>query len=97
VADWGPTVADELRRDVRFALGWKVGQKLRPLTDTERDMAAAAILEHIRLCNWKIERANSACFSRQHQRQDRLSGDCALKPIAFMRLRDDPVLQLRLP
>ena len=56
MADWGPTVADELRRDVRFALGWKVGKKLRPLTDTERDMAAAAILEHIRLCNWKIER-----------------------------------------
>jgi hypothetical protein len=45
-----------LRRDVRFALGWKVGKKLRPLTDTERDMVADAIVEHIRLCNWKVER-----------------------------------------
>jgi hypothetical protein len=56
MAEWGPTVANELRRDVRFALGWKVGKKLRPLTDTEREMAADAIVEHIRLCNWKIER-----------------------------------------
>jgi hypothetical protein len=45
-----------LRRDVRFALGWKVGKKLRPLTDVERDMVADAIVEHIRLCNWKVER-----------------------------------------
>jgi hypothetical protein len=54
--EWGPTVAEELRRDVRFALGWKVGKKLRPLTNTERDMVADAIVEHIRLCNWKVER-----------------------------------------
>ena len=27
-----------------------------PLTDTERDIVAAAIVEHIRLCNWKVER-----------------------------------------
>jgi hypothetical protein len=53
---WEPTVAEELRNDVRFALGWKVGKKLRPLTDTERDMVAAAIVEHIRLCNWRVER-----------------------------------------
>jgi hypothetical protein len=56
MSDWGPTVAEELRRDVRFALGWKVGKKLRPLTDTERDMVADAIVEHIKLCNWKVER-----------------------------------------
>jgi hypothetical protein len=43
-----------LRRDVRFALGFKVAKKLRPLT--ERDMVADAIVEHIKLCNWKIER-----------------------------------------
>jgi hypothetical protein len=30
--------------------------KLRPLTDVERDMVAAAIVEHIRLCNWNGER-----------------------------------------
>jgi len=54
--DWGPTVAEELRRDVRFALGFKVGKKLRPLTDVERDIVADAIVEHTRLCNWKVER-----------------------------------------
>jgi hypothetical protein len=42
------------QRRARFALGWKVGKKLRPLTDTERDMVAEPIVEHIRLCNWKI-------------------------------------------
>jgi hypothetical protein len=26
------------------------------LTDTERDMVAAAIVEHIRLCSWNVER-----------------------------------------
>lgn len=46
MAEWGPVVAEELRRDVRFALGWKVGKKPRPLTDTERDMVADAIVEH---------------------------------------------------
>jgi len=30
----GPTVADELRRDVRFALTFKVGKSRRPLTDS---------------------------------------------------------------
>jgi hypothetical protein len=33
----GPTVAEELRRDVRFALTFKVGKSRRPLTDGERD------------------------------------------------------------
>jgi hypothetical protein len=40
---------------VRFALRFEVGRKQQPPTDTERDMVAAAIVEHIRLCNWKIE------------------------------------------
>jgi hypothetical protein len=35
---------------------WEVRTKLRPLADTERDMVAAAIVEHIRLCNWRVER-----------------------------------------
>jgi hypothetical protein len=56
MADWGPTVAQELRNDVKFALGFKVGKKLRPLTYTERDLVAAAIVDHIKLCNWKVER-----------------------------------------
>ena len=38
MAEWGPTVAEELRRDVRFALTFNVGKSRRPLTDTERDM-----------------------------------------------------------
>ena len=46
---WGPTVAEELQCDGRFALGFKVGKRLRPLTDTERDLVAAAVVEHIRL------------------------------------------------
>jgi hypothetical protein len=46
----------ELRNDVRFALSFKVGRKQQPLTDTERDRVAAAIVEHIRLCNWRVER-----------------------------------------
>ena len=56
MAVWGPAVAEELRRDVRFALTFKVGKSRRPLTDTERDMVADAIVQHIRLCNWKVER-----------------------------------------
>ena len=41
---WPPTVTEELRNDVRFALRFKVGRKQQPLTDTERDMVAAAIV-----------------------------------------------------
>ena len=62
---WAPTITEELRNDVRFALGWKVGKKLRPLTDTERDMIAAAIVEHIRLCNWP-DNAHSKPSFQQH-------------------------------
>jgi hypothetical protein len=36
-----------LRNDVLFALRFKVGRKQQPLTDTERDIVAAAIVEHI--------------------------------------------------
>ena len=53
---WPPTVTEELRNDVSFALRFKVGRKQQPLTDTERDMVAAAIVEHIGLYNWKVER-----------------------------------------
>ena len=56
---WAPTVTEELRNDVRFALTFKVGRKQQPLTDTERDIVAAAIVEHIRLCNWRVERGPS--------------------------------------
>src|SRR5258708_5815196 len=53
---WALTDTEELRNDVRFALRFKVGRKQQPLTDVERNMVAAAIVEHIRLCNWKVER-----------------------------------------
>jgi hypothetical protein len=53
---WSPTITEELRNDVHFALRFKVGRKPQPVTDRERDMVAAAIVEHIRLCNWKVER-----------------------------------------
>jgi hypothetical protein len=56
MTEWGPTVAEELAATCRFALTFKVGKSRRPLTDIERDMVADAIVEHIRLCNWKIER-----------------------------------------
>jgi hypothetical protein len=56
MAEWGPTVAQELRRDVRFALTFKVGKSRRPLTDAERNIVADAIVDHIKLCNWKVER-----------------------------------------
>jgi hypothetical protein len=51
-----------------FSGAWPIGARLslrtrsrsaragRPLTDTERDMVAEAIVEHIKLCNWKVER-----------------------------------------
>jgi len=56
MTDWGPTVAEELRRDVRFALVFKIGRRRRPLTDAERDRVATAIVEHIKVCNRKVER-----------------------------------------
>jgi hypothetical protein len=55
MAAWGPTVADKLRSDIRFALVFKVGRRRRPLTDVERDMVAHGIVEHLKLCNWRIE------------------------------------------
>jgi hypothetical protein len=47
---------EELHRDVRFAIAFKIGRRLRPLTDTERDVVATAIVEHIKLCNWRVDR-----------------------------------------
>jgi hypothetical protein len=62
-----------LRRDVRFALTFKVGKRRRPLTDTERDMVADAIVEHIKLCNWKVERG-APCVSGIRTNAGRLIG-----------------------
>jgi len=52
---WEPGIAKKLWCDIRFALVFKVGRRRRPLTDPERDLAARAIVEHLKLCNWKIE------------------------------------------
>jgi hypothetical protein len=42
---------------VADAMAFKVGRSRRPLTDTERDMVADAIVEHLQLANWKIDAA----------------------------------------
>ena len=52
---WPPTVTEELRNDVRFALGSRSAENSSPSQTPERDMVAAAIVEHIRLCNWRVE------------------------------------------
>lgn len=53
---WSPEIVKAVQSDVRFALTFKVGRSRRPLTEIERDMVAAAIVEHLQLANWKIER-----------------------------------------
>jgi hypothetical protein len=53
MAEWGPTVAEELRRDVRFALTFKLGKNRRPLTDAERDLVAEAIVDHMLWDQWR--------------------------------------------
>jgi hypothetical protein len=45
---------------VRFALTFKVGRSRRPLTDAERDMVSAAVVEHLQLANWVIEKGPPA-------------------------------------
>ena len=42
--------------DVGFALNFKVGRTLRPLTDLERKVVAKIIVDHLQLSNWVIER-----------------------------------------
>jgi hypothetical protein len=44
MSDLGPSVAEELHRNVRFALTFKIGNSRRPLTDVERDLVARASL-----------------------------------------------------
>ena len=53
---WPSDIAKAVHSDVRYALTFKVGRSRRPLTDTERDMVADAIVEHLQLANWRIER-----------------------------------------
>ena len=66
---WPDPIARQVAADVRFALTFKVGRSKRPLTDTERDLVAAAVVEHLQLANWLIERGEPAkdgtAFSRR--------------------------------
>jgi hypothetical protein len=57
---WPDAIAREVAIDVRFALTFKVGRSRRPLTDAERDIVAAAVVEHLQLTNWIIERGPPA-------------------------------------
>jgi hypothetical protein len=45
---------------VRFALTFKVGRSPRPLTDAERDLVVAAVVEHLQLANWEIRKGPPA-------------------------------------
>ena len=53
---WPLDLARQVAADVRYALTFKVGRSRRPLTDAERDAVAAAVVEHLQLTNWLIEK-----------------------------------------
>ena len=49
-------IAKAVTFDVAFALDFKVGRTLRPLTDLERRVVAKTIVDYLQLSNWVIER-----------------------------------------
>ena len=53
---WPDKIAEAVTFDVAFALNFKVGRTLRPLTDLERRVVAKNIVDHLQLSNWVIER-----------------------------------------
>jgi hypothetical protein len=53
---WPDKIAEAVRFDVWFALNFKVGRTLRPLTDLERKVVAKNIVDYLQLSNWVIER-----------------------------------------
>jgi|HubBroStandDraft_4_1064222.scaffolds.fasta_scaffold231326_1 hypothetical protein len=53
---WPDKIAEAVRFDVWFALNFKVGRTLRPLTDLERNVVAKTIVDYLQLSNWVIER-----------------------------------------
>jgi hypothetical protein len=57
MAEWGPTVAEELRRDVRFALTFKACKSRRPLADAERDQTVQLEGRTRRTMGWFAYRA----------------------------------------
>ncbi len=48
---------DDIRRDIAFALRGHIRSKRPGDADEARQMAAAEVLRHLRLCGWKVERA----------------------------------------
>jgi hypothetical protein len=53
---WPDKIAAAVTFDVAFALNFKVGRTLRPLTDLERKVVAKNIVDHLQLSNWVIQR-----------------------------------------
>jgi hypothetical protein len=53
---WPGKIAEAVKFDVAFALDFKVGRTLRPLTDLERRVVAKSIVYYLQLSNWVIER-----------------------------------------
>lgn len=53
---WPEKVASAAAFDVEFALTFKVGRNLRPLTAVERKVVAKNIVDYLQLSNWVIER-----------------------------------------
>ena len=53
---WPDKIAAAVTFDVAFALDFKVGPTLRPLTDLERRVVAKTIVDYLQLSNWVIER-----------------------------------------
>jgi hypothetical protein len=53
---WSEKSEKAVTFDVAFALNFKVGRTLRPLTDLERKVVAKNIVDYLQLSNWVIER-----------------------------------------
>jgi hypothetical protein len=53
---WPDDVAKEVQWDIHFALNFKIGRKLRPLFEAERQQIAFNIVQHLQLANWDIRR-----------------------------------------
>jgi hypothetical protein len=65
---WPADIARQVAADVRYALTFKVGRSRRPLTDAERDLVAAAVVEHLQLTNWEIRKGPPAQDGRAYDR-----------------------------
>jgi hypothetical protein len=64
--------------DVAFALDFKVGRSLRPLSDLERKVVARNIVDYLQLSNWVIERGpRSQHVTGSTGRSGRTKGVCS--------------------